>query len=130
MEVSVGSEAAVEYIPEDEIQRLYLATLDIEVSFQKPKQQNATEFSADDMAGHFVQVYSNQMFSVGQSASFDYRGHYLTADIKGMQVLDLSHNKASNLGATMGILVEETDITFIKAANSHIKLKASKKKYV
>jgi vesicle-fusing ATPase len=110
------------------VRDLYLAALDIEIGFHKANQQSTEQYSADDMARHLIKVYGGQMFGVGQTASFDFKGQNLKAVIRGMQVLDLSHNSANNVGATMGILVEETDVTFMKAADSHIKLKASAKK--
>ena len=128
MGVSSGGQVEVENLHESQIRDLYLSSLDIEIGFLKASQQSSEQFSADDMTRHFIQVFSGQMFGVRQTASFDYRGHGIRAVIKGMQVLDLSHNEANKKGATMGILVEETDVTFMKAADSHMKLKASAKK--
>lgn len=128
MSVSVGGQASVDRIPDSQVRDLYLGSLDIEIGFHKANQQATEQYSSDEMARHFVKVYGGQMFGTGQTASFDYRGQNLKAVIRGMQVLDLSRKEANDLGATMGILVEETDVTFMKAADSHIKLKASAKK--
>jgi vesicle-fusing ATPase len=128
MGIEPGDQADVEIIPENHIRDMYLSSLDIEIGFHKPSQQSSEQFSADDISRHFVRAYGGQIWGLHQAASFEYHEHALKAVVKGMQVLDLSEKKANSLGVGMGILVEETDITILKAADSHIKLKASARK--
>ncbi|KAG8722824.1 transport between ER and Golgi ATPase protein [Ceratobasidium sp. 394] len=114
---------------------IYLGSLDVEVGFWNPKQEVAEQFSADEMSKSFLKAFNGQIFSPTQILVFDYHGITLKATVKGLQVVELAAlqskrpaNAAPAPGAGFGILMEQTEVNFIKAGDSTIKLKSSARK--
>lgn len=134
---AVGDQVTVVPVDESTLRDSYAGAMDLEVGFWKPRHEIAEQFSSDEIANMMKKAFGGQIFGQGQILVFDFHGQNLKAVVKGIQVLELS--KAQKKGvpqpssahaATMGILMEQTDITISKAADSLIKLKGSAKKYV
>ena len=91
----------------------------------------AEAFSADEMAQNFLRSHNGVVFSVGQLLIFDFHGQMLKLQVVGLQTVELMNAPPSQgQSGQSGVLMEKTDITFLKAADSSIKLKSSAKKYV
>ncbi|KDQ08889.1 hypothetical protein BOTBODRAFT_37587 [Botryobasidium botryosum FD-172 SS1] len=111
----------------------YLATLDLEVGFLRRGHEVAEQFDADEMQRNFIKAFNSQIFSTTQLLVFDFHGVNLKATVKGLSLLELASNQNKNAkpsahAGDMGILMEKTDINFIKAGDSQIKIKSSAKK--
>jgi vesicle-fusing ATPase len=104
----------------------------MEVGFLRPKQEIADQFSADEMAKNFLKAFGGQVFATGEILMFDFRGISLRATIVGLRTLELADAQKRGGGApsNMGLLMDKTDVSFIKAGDSSIKLKSSAKKCV
>ncbi|QRV87917.1 AAA family ATPase [Ceratobasidium sp. AG-Ba] len=114
---------------------IYLGSLDVEVGFWNPKQEVAEQFSADEMSSSFVKAFNGQVFSPGQILVFDFHGITLKATVKGLQVVELAalQSKRATSAAPpgagrFGILMDQTEVNFIKAGDSTIKIKSSARK--
>ena len=103
----------------------YLQSLDVEVGFLKRNLVIAEAFSADEMCKNFVRAFSGNVFATGQSILFDFHGQNLRGTIMNVQIVELPNQRAP---ANYGVVMEKTDVNFIKAADSQIKLKSSAKK--
>ncbi|KAI0722598.1 vesicular-fusion protein SEC18 [Earliella scabrosa] len=103
----------------------YLQSIDLEIGFLKRGHEIAEVFSADEMSKNFVRAYSGIVISVGQILLFEYHGQNLKATVKGLQVVELPGQNSDNW---YGVAMEKTDVTFMKAPDSQIKLKSSAKK--
>lgn len=89
----------------------------------------AEAFSADEMVQNFLRSHNSVMLSAGQLLIFEFHGQMLKLQVMGLQTVDLMNATPSQGRAGQsGILMEKTDVTFIKAADSSIKLKSSAKK--
>jgi vesicle-fusing ATPase len=105
--------------------------MDMEVGFLKRGQELAEQFSADDMAKNFLRAFAGQVFGVGELLIFEYHGINLKATVVGLQTLELADAQKRGGGgapANMGLLMDKTDLNFIKAGDSAIKIKSSAKK--
>ncbi|KAI0080819.1 AAA-domain-containing protein [Panus rudis PR-1116 ss-1] len=124
-----GDEVTVEPLP---FQAAYLESLDLEVGFLRRGQEIAEQFSVDEMAKNFIRAFQGQIFSAGQLLVFEFHGQNLKATVKGVQIVELPDvQRRGNLppeASYMGILMERTDVNFIKAPDSAIKIKSSAKK--
>jgi len=109
----------------------YLESIDIEISlFRK---NDATEISAEDLTKHFVKIYGGLMFGLGEALVFEYRGYNYRGTVKGLRVLELAAEQLRGAGGgrdDMGIMMEKSDVTFMKAEGGGLKLKSSAKKCV
>ncbi|KAL1681711.1 P-loop containing nucleoside triphosphate hydrolase protein [Schizophyllum commune] len=111
----------------------YLQSLDIEIGFLRRGHEIAEVFSADDMAKHFIRAFSGIIMSEGEIIVFEYHGQNLKGTIRGLSTLDLADEQKRGGGGRggmhgIGIVMENTDITLVKAADSAIKIKSSAKK--
>jgi vesicle-fusing ATPase len=118
-----GDEVSIARVP-DPIARTYLQSLDLEVGFVKRGQEIAEQFSTDEMAKNFIRAFSGMIFAVNEILVFDFHGQNLKAVVRGLSVVELANGASNN----MGILMEKTDVSFIRAGDSSIKLKSSAKK--
>jgi vesicle-fusing ATPase len=113
---------------------IFLDSLDLEVGFWKRGLEIAEQFSADEMAQSFIRAFGGQIFALEQQLVFDFHGQNLKAIVKGLNVLELAEGQNKRRGgggiSQMGVLMERTDVVFIKAADSRIKIKSSEKKCV
>ncbi|KAH8094942.1 vesicular-fusion protein SEC18 [Cristinia sonorae] len=123
-----GDEVTVEPTP---FQPLYLQSIDLEVGFLRRGHEIAEVFSADEMGHNFTKAFGNIVFSVGQILVFEFHGQNLKAQVKGISVLELADAQrkgGSGAPTNFGVLMEKTDVTFIKSGDSAIKIKSSAKK--
>ncbi|KAG9045474.1 transport between ER and Golgi ATPase protein [Tulasnella sp. UAMH 9824] len=120
-----GDSATVE--PVNTTSADYMQSLDIEIGFLRPRYEIAESYNPDEIATTFLRAFNTQIFSVGQVLVFDFHGENLKGTVKGLMKVDLPNGRPA-LGEQAGILMDKTDVTFIKAADSLIKLKGSSKK--
>ena len=118
-----GDTVTVEPMPEDPP---YRESLDIEVGFLRRGLEIAEAFSADEMAKNFLRAFSGMVFAVGEIFLFDFHGQNLKATVRGLQIVELPGQRTDV--THFGIPMEKTDVTFMKAPDSAIKLKSSAKK--
>lgn len=119
------------YDPFSKGKRVYLGTLDVEISFARNKITDVP-YDQDKLAEEMTQLFQNQMFSPGQRFLMDAQSIPLAFTVKTVQLVDLSMEKGgisdapstSDRGAR-GILTNVTTINFFKDAKSPIKLKGS-----
>lgn len=114
---------------------IFLDSLDLEVGFWKRGREVSEQFSADEMSESFIRAYTGQIFGLDQQLVFDFHGQNLKATVKSLSNLELAEAQQKRRGAVggtslMGVLMERTEVAFMKAADSRIKIKSSDKKYV
>jgi vesicle-fusing ATPase len=88
------------------------------------------------MTRNFLKAFSGVVFAVDEILVFEFHGQNLKVIVRAVEVLELADEQRRGgvpqsrpAGhATMGILMDKTDITFIKAGDSAIKIKSSAKK--
>ncbi|CCM00433.1 uncharacterized protein FIBRA_02465 [Fibroporia radiculosa] len=109
----------------------YVQSIDIEVGFLRRGLEIPEQFSADDMMKNFLKAFSGMVLAVGEILVFDFHGHNLKGAVKALSVIELPDNqgmRASHGSTAFGVIMEKTDVTFIKASDSAIKIKSSAKK--
>ncbi|KAF9464799.1 P-loop containing nucleoside triphosphate hydrolase protein [Collybia nuda] len=114
----------------------YLQSIDLEVGFLRRGHEIAEQFSADEMARNFIKAFNGVLMSSDEVVVFEFHGQNLKATVKGVSVLDLAdeqrrgapQGQRSVNHEYMGILMDKTDVTFMKAPDSAIKIKSSAKK--
>ncbi|KIK67694.1 hypothetical protein GYMLUDRAFT_81253 [Collybiopsis luxurians FD-317 M1] len=112
----------------------FLESIDIEVGFLRRGHEIAEQFSADDMAKHFIKLYGGNVRSVNETIVFEYHGQNLRGVVQSLSVLELAEEQRRGPGGGgrapqhFGIVMDKTDVTFMKASDSAIKIKASSKK--
>lgn len=117
---------------------IYLGGVDIDLGFWNKRLDIAEQFSSDDIANTFIRMFNGQIFSPGQVVVFEYHGQNMRGDVRGVHVVELASiqrgggapppDRPGRAPAQFGILMDQTDITFLKAEGSLIKLKSSAKK--
>lgn len=130
---AVGDETTVEPLPgpPHPAAPQYLESVDIEVGFLRRGHEVAEAFSADEMSKNFVKAFNGIIFAPGQFLVFEFHGQNLKAIVKGLRLLDLADEQGGGRGGQrqeMGILMDKTDVGFMKAGDSLIKIKSSAKK--
>lgn len=110
---------------------IYLGAIDLEVGFWKRGLEIAEQFSPDEMVQTFIRAFNGQIFCNEQPLVFEFHGHNLKATVKSLGILELGQGQrkgAAPRSSNMGILMEQTDVTFFKSPDSKIKIKSSSKK--
>jgi vesicle-fusing ATPase len=132
-----GDQAIVEPLPPPPhpLAPSYLQAIDLEVGFIRRGHEVAEVFSADEMAKNFLKAFGGILMSTDEVIVFEFHGHNVKGTIKSVSGLDLADEQQRGVTAqrnsrhaNMGILFEKTDVTFLKAPDSHIKIKSSAKK--
>ncbi|KIY52313.1 vesicular-fusion protein SEC18 [Fistulina hepatica ATCC 64428] len=111
----------------------FLQSIDIEVGYLRRGYEGSEVFSADEMMKHFLKVFAGTLFTVGELIVFEYHGQNLQGTVKSVGVVELADEQRRGLSAVnvqrnLGIIMERTDVTFLKAPDSLIKIKSSAKK--
>ncbi|KAN0140525.1 AAA domain containing protein [Lactarius tabidus] len=113
----------------------FLETLTLEVGFLQRNLDAGVDFSADDMGATFVRGFGGVVFTIGQILVFEYHGHNLRCGVKSVGLLELAAEQRRGGGAPgstalmdSGIVMEKTDVTFMKETNSKIRIKSSARK--
>lgn len=110
----------------------FLETLTLEVGFLQRNLEIAEQFSADDLAATFIRGFGHIVFTLGQIVVFEYHGQNLKGVVKSVSVLELAAEQRGGGGgggrADSGIVMEKTEVTFLKEPISKIKIKSSAKK--
>lgn len=114
---------------------LFLQSMDVQIEFNRRGHEIAEVFSADDMTASFRRAYNGVTMSEGQLFFFEYHGQFLKGTVASVSTLELTDDQRrgapppnDQVFHSSGIVMDKTDITFVKAAGSLIKLKASAKK--
>ncbi|KAF8806300.1 vesicular-fusion protein SEC18 [Phlegmacium glaucopus] len=134
-----GDQATVEPLPPPPhpSSPSFLQAIDFEVGFMRRGVDVAEQFSTDEMARNFIKAFNGIVMSTDQIIVFEFHGHNLKATIKSISILELADEQrggarggqqAASRQKNMGILMEKTDITIMKAPDSQIKIKSSSKK--
>lgn len=132
---AVGDETSVEPlpVPPHPSAPAYLQSLDLEIGFLRRGVEVSEAFNADEMAKNFVKAFNGIVFAPSQFLVFEFHGHNLKAVVKGVGLLELADEQRRGGGQgqrqeNMGILMDKSDVGFMKAGDSPIKIKSSAKK--
>lgn len=111
---------------------IYLAGLDLEVSFLRSGTAATEQFDTEEMSRNFLRAFDGHIFTNGQLLVFEFHGFNLMVVVKGVNVVEagqINQQGGAAVGGShhidKGILIAQTEISFNKAADSQIKLKAS-----
>lgn len=119
---------------------IYLAALDIELSFLRRGIEATEQYDADEMARNFLRAFDKHIFTSGQLLVFEFHGQTLKAAVTGVSVVDadqLPKAGSKNVppppparGQTLqrGILISQTQVNFFQAPDTTLKIKASGKR--
>ncbi|KAF8638609.1 hypothetical protein AX17_002150 [Amanita inopinata Kibby_2008] len=115
----------------------FLQAIDLEISFLRAKQDNNTQYSAEELARHFVKVYRDIMFSQDEAIAFEFHGQNFKAVVRSILVIELADEQQKGRPApsqrsagyhSRGVLMERTEVNVLKAPDSTVKLKANSKR--
>jgi vesicle-fusing ATPase len=111
----------------------FLQSIDIQVGFIRNRSENQEPYSADEISRNFVKIFSGVVFAPGEILIFDFKGEKLKMTVASMNVVELSDQQNNSrvvkqLHMEMGVVMERTDVTVMKASDSMIKIKSSAKK--
>ena len=85
------------------------------------------------MARAYIHAFNGLVFSPGQIVVFDFHGQNIKGVVKGISLVELAkggRHENTSASSNLGLLMDQTDVNFLKAGDSTIKLKTSAKKYV
>lgn len=134
-----GDQATVEPLPQPPHPSApsFLQAIDMEVGFLRRGDEVAEQFSSDDMSRNFIKAFNGIVMSSDQIIVFEFHGYRLKATVKSISVLELADEQRGTRSGqqaasrqNVGILMEKTDVTFMKAPSSQIKIKSSSHKLV
>lgn len=102
----------------------------IQIGFNKPKTQATEVYNADEMTRAFMGVFKEVILATSQIVVFDFHGMTLKGVVRGLSPIELAQKQGGQRGrpASLGFLMDKTDVTFIKFADSGIQIKGSAKK--
>ena len=117
---------------------IYLAGLDVELSFLRRGIEATEQYDADEMARNFLRAFDGHIFTAGQLLVFEFHGQTLKAAVSGVSVVEadqIPQGGRKNApppppprgGVTpqRGILISQTQVNFFKAPDTTLKIKAS-----
>lgn len=129
--LSLGEVVSIRlFDPSSEGNNIYLSQIKLEVGFLRKGFENKDEFDTKEMAKIFWNAFGQQIFTKGQSLVFEYRGTNLMICVLDMDIVDIealkkgvSNTPSKELPTTQrGLLMQQTDITFVKSPDSSIRL--------
>ncbi|KAJ1767033.1 transport between ER and Golgi ATPase protein [Coemansia sp. RSA 1813] len=142
--LSINEEVIVEALSDsvvDASSNVYLARMDVELSFLTPSQERVLSLDSEEVSDILKGGFESQIFSLGQPFVFDFRGNNIKGVITGMSGMPLDLLQDLKLGGDtsgsatagpkskdstlFGILTSVTTISVSKGTNSLIELKGS-----
>ncbi|KAK0540655.1 transport between ER and Golgi ATPase protein [Tilletia horrida] len=109
----------------------YVASMDIELNWLSAAQATNETFDSDLMQAAFCQAFNNQIFTIGQRLVFEFHGTNLHASVRGITAIEGGGGKGAPAARSdKGILMSQTEITFLKEGGSTIKIKGGKNRQV
>lgn len=135
-----GDQVSVEPLPEPPhpSSASYLQSIDLEITFLKRNYENPEPFSADDISRHFLKAFNGIIMSADEIIIFEYHGLNIKGVVKNVAILELADEQRRGVPAGqrsanhnhmyMGIIMDKTDVSFMIAPGSLMKIKSSAKK--
>ncbi|KAK9479062.1 P-loop containing nucleoside triphosphate hydrolase protein [Lipomyces japonicus] len=112
--------------------QVYIGGIDLEIGFNSRNKISDYQYDQDELAKWFISCYKDQIFSPGQRVIMDYKAMLFKIIVRSIQLVDLGEKPTSAPVAShpyvRGILTPHAQITFYKASDSPIKLRASSKR--
>ncbi|KAH6571858.1 hypothetical protein BASA50_003091 [Batrachochytrium salamandrivorans] len=117
--------------PFREISSPYIGNMELQVSFaRKGAVQISEYYDVGDITSHFRKLFDGHIFTVNQECFFDYHGLDLIAKALRIELVDMealkkgdSQGQASSGMSSRGVLMQQTVLNIVKAADSSIRLK-------
>ncbi|KAJ5717508.1 hypothetical protein N7488_003154 [Penicillium malachiteum] len=135
---NVGMRDAIKvqlYDPFSQGGQAYLGSADIEVSFASVKKRVEAPYDQDELANAVIRNFENQLFAPGQRILMDHKSIPLLLQVKTVQRVDLTSEKADpNAGeietdpTARGIITRHTQLNFFKDSATGINVKASNRR--
>lgn len=123
------------YDPFSQDGQAYLGSADIEVSFASTKKRIEAPYDQDELAQAVIRNFENQLFSPGQRILMDNKSIPLLLQVKTVQRVDLTSEKADLSSgqvetdpAARGILTRHTQLNFFKDTQTGINVKPSNRR--
>lgn len=123
------------YDPFSQGGQAYLGSADIEVSFASTKKRVEAPYDQDELAQAVIRNFENQLFSPGQRILMDNKSIPLLLQVKTVQRVDLTSEKADLSSgqvetdpAARGILTRHTQLNFFKDTQTGINVKPSNRR--
>ncbi|KAJ5420768.1 ATPaseAAA-typecore [Penicillium sp. CMV-2018d] len=123
------------YDPFSQGGQAYLGSADIEVSFASTKKRVEAPYDQDELAQAVIRNFENQLFSPGQRILMDNRSIPLLLQVKTVQRVDLTSEKADLSSGQVetdptarGILTRHTQLNFFKDTQTGINVKPSNRR--
>ncbi|WVQ76632.1 hypothetical protein IAR50_006305 [Cryptococcus sp. DSM 104548] len=96
----------------------WASSAQLEVGFRLKRKETQDLFDSEEMGAAFINAFPSLPLTPGQPLVFDYRGHELKASVREVSTLDGEDGRA-------GIIMEGTEIIWVKEPSSGMKLKNS-----
>ncbi|PRT53906.1 Vesicular-fusion protein SEC18 [Wickerhamiella sorbophila] len=103
--------------------QVYLAAMEIEVDFYNRSKATNTPYDQEALAKIFRTNFQDRIFSPGQMFAMDVGGVNFKAIVRHTQVVDMSDFNGDRGENKRGIVLSQTEVNFVKAANSLMQLK-------
>ncbi|KAJ1565411.1 transport between ER and Golgi ATPase protein, partial [Nowakowskiella sp. JEL0078] len=108
----------------------YLGSLDLQISFANRAQEIKDYIDAKELEAIFIKNFEGQIFTIGQTLVFDFKGINILASVNRVQTIDFDSLEkgleAPPSKNTRGILMKQSSIAFTKGQDSNIKLKGAR----
>ncbi|KUM63348.1 hypothetical protein ACN42_g3755 [Penicillium freii] len=123
------------YDPFSQGGQAYLGSADVEVSFASTKKRVEAPYDQDELAHAVIRNFENQLFSPGQRILMDNKSIPLLLQVKTVQRVDLTSEKADLSSGQVetdptarGILTRHTQLNFFKDTQTGINVKPSNRR--
>ncbi|WVO15682.1 hypothetical protein L204_103343 [Cryptococcus depauperatus] len=116
---AVGETVDIEPIQTSRVE--WASNVEVEVGFRLKRKETGDLFDSEEMAEAFINAFPSLPVTPLQPLVFDYRGHELKGTVRNVSTLD------GEVGVT-GVIMEGTEIIWVKDPASGIKLKNSSKR--
>ncbi|KAI9295448.1 vesicular-fusion protein SEC18 [Neoconidiobolus thromboides FSU 785] len=132
--LSLNQEVEVKpYYPQQLGNNIYLGSIDIEIQLYRKATEVNSELDVEKMAQIFIKNFKSHIFSNGQIFLFEFQGILFKLKVVAVHVVDLQslgfeNQESSGSKGNSGILLEQSNVKFLKASGSNLKLKGLKAK--